>query len=267
MADDNAYHAQQDQLLQDDINAAKVGTIEYQKALDAKKLADLQFFNQHKALEDQMVNQAKADAERIKASWHATIDPMVQTTGTQIKGLIEGTETWGQALANIGEQALSVVINAIEKMVESWIVNMITGQAATQTSALSQVASYAGLAGAGGVASMAAAPFPLDLGAPAFGASMAEAAMAFGSFDKGVNVMPHDAIVQVHRGERIMPDGDNRAIMAAVGARAGGAGGVTNITHAPVFHGVGDDVRGAAQESNRQFTKRVEKMRRRGLIK
>jgi hypothetical protein len=75
---------------------------------------------------------------------------------------------------------------------------------------------------------MAGAPFPLDLAAPEFGASMSSAALAFGSlggFAKGLDVVPDDMIAQIHKGERIMPAADNSQLMAALaGANQSGGG-------------------------------------------
>lgn len=108
--------------------------------------------------------------------------------------------------------------------------------AATRPIVLAQAMSLVGLAGAGGVASMAAAPFPFDLGAPAFGASMAASAAGFAtmaSFDKGVDVLPADMIAQVHAGERIIPAADNKAIMDAVGANGRRSTGEMHLHYAP----------------------------------
>src|SRR5208283_2518742 len=53
-------------------------------------------------------------------------------------------------------------------------------------------------------ASMAAAPFPVDLGAPAFGASMTAAAMALVGFERG-GLVPFTGPALVHRGEMVLP--------------------------------------------------------------
>ena len=87
---------------------------------------------------------------------------------------------------------------------------------------------------------MAAAPFPIDLGAPVFGASMAAAAASFGSmvaFEQGVDVMPTDAIALVHAGERIVTRNDNREIMAAVrnGSGGGAARGDVHLNYSPTL--------------------------------
>ncbi|HEY2178095.1 MAG TPA: hypothetical protein VGH15_05885 [Caulobacteraceae bacterium] len=239
VADLNATYAAENTLREADVaNTARAfgeQSAQYAAAMNAKKAADAAFYNQHAVLENQMVNQEIADQQKIRSAWHSVVDPMVSTTGTQIKGLIEGTETWGQALRNIGEEALNLVIEAIERMIEQWIVNMIVGKAAQSSTAVAQVASYAGVAGAAGVASMAGAPFPLDLGAPAFGASMSAAALGFAglaSLAVGTNVVPTDMLAQIHAGERIIPAADNAALIAAV---AGGAG--ANGVRGGDFHG------------------------------
>lgn len=265
MADANAEHVLADQALQDDINNATKDAAAHTKAVDAKKLADLQFFNQHKVLADQMVNQAMADAEKIKAAWHSQIDPVVSATGTQIKGLIEGTETWGQALAKIGESVLSMVIDQIEKVVEEWLVAKIMGATGTQSGVQAQAA----LAGAAGVASMAAAPFPIDMAAPAFGEAMYAAASSFGvaSAAGGWDRVPHDQLAAIHKDEMVLPSHVADPVRAMAANFQGGAndnrGGVT-INHSPTYHGV--DPETAMQESPRDFTRRVEKMKRRGMI-
>jgi hypothetical protein len=205
----------------------------YAQAVNAKKLADQEWANQKKALLAQSVTQELQAAQRVRQAWHGMIDPMVQTTGNQIKGLIEGTETWGQALRNIGEEALSLVVDAIERMVEEWIVNMVVGKTATTTTALSQVASYSAVAGAAGIASWAAAPWPIDMGAPAFGAAMAADAAAYGamaSLDVGTNYVPSDMVAQIHEGERIMPAADNSRLMSMMA-------GTTNNSRGGDFHG------------------------------
>ncbi len=120
-----------------------------------------------------------------------------------------------------------------------------------------QVVMLAGLAGAGGVASMAAAPFPLDTTAPAFGAQMASAAMSMGSFAQGANILPNDMIAQVHAGERIIPKADNEKLIAMTERGAGVArgqgtkAGDTHIHYAPTVNGqmpFGDQL--AAHEDN-----------------
>jgi len=71
------------------------------------------------------------------------------------------------------------VVQTLADMAAKWMVKQAALLIFGKASALSEIAGDAAKAGAGGVASMAAAPFPLNLGAPEFGAAMAAAALAF----------------------------------------------------------------------------------------
>ena len=275
IADMEQEYVASNKLLEADIANAEKGTEEYARAVAAKSQADVEFTNKHREMMNQMVNQEKADAEKIKQSWHSVIDPMVKVTSDQIKGLIEGTETWGQALRNIGEEALSAVIDAIEKMVEAWIVNLIVGKAVQSQTAVAQVVSYAGVAGAAGVASMAGAPFPIDLTAPAFGAAMSANALAYGSlasFDVGANYVPSDMVAQIHEGERIIPKADNAALMSALTSpdNSSHRGGDFHGNFGVHLHGVGSgDMDGrkvvkALESAQTHFSKLLKGMHRNG---
>ena len=274
LADLDKEKALDDILLQHDIDTAQKGTDAYTKAVKAKEQADLEFANKHRQMMAQMVNQDAASAQAIQQAWHAKIDPMVKFTGDEIKGLIEGTKSWGQVLKDIESQAISMVINAIEKMVEQWIVNLVVAKAAQSTAAESQVISYAGVAGAAGVASMAGAPFPIDLGAPAFGQAMAANALGFAALAgaaTGTNYVPSDMVQQIHEGERIMPKADNTAIMNALtGGNRSSRGGDFHGDFGVHIHGAGGgDMDGrkvvkALEGAQTHFSKLLKGMHRNG---
>lgn len=241
LAEAQAIYAQEDALRQGDIaKALAAGGVEskgYIDAMAAKTKADQDFYNQHRTQEAQMAAAAAADQQKIAAGWHSMIDPLVQSWGSATKGLIKGTETWHQALVQFASGGIDMVVQALEKMAEKYIVSLLMGDAAQKTTSAGQVASYAGVAGAAGVASMAAAPFPMDLDAPAFGAAMSAAALSLGAFDKGMNIVPHDMIAQIHAGERIVPRADNDAMIGAM--KGGGAGQGETHFHAnfnPTIH-------------------------------
>jgi hypothetical protein len=94
-------------------------------------------------------------------------------------------------------------------------------------------ASLAGQAGAAGVASFAAAPWPLDLGAPAFGAAMFSQAQSYAVAEKGFNIPSGiNPMTQLHAREMVLPAtlADTVRNMAA-GGRGEDGGGSSYHTH------------------------------------
>ena len=107
-----------------------------------------------------------------------------------------------------------------------------------------KVEGYVGEAGAAGVASFAAAPWPIDLGAPAFGAEMMASAQSLGSisgFEVGAWKIPEDGITKVHKGEAVLnaTDAENFRNAQSGGNGSGGNRGsnVVNINATPMKGG------------------------------
>lgn len=156
----------------------------------------------------------------------ARVFSQIGTSITSISGLFRGMAT----------AILQTFVQMLAQMAAKWLVNKLLMKAMSKAAALGEIATEAGKAGAGGVASMAAAPFPLNLGAPAFGASMAAAAMAFapmasaaGGFDIPAGTNP---ITQLHAREMVLPAKHADVIrQLADQGGAGGAGGGINVTY------------------------------------
>lgn len=137
------------------------------------------------------------------------------TTGVAARTGAESTGFFAKLLSFLG---ISVGTHtAAEGTKTTATVTGAATRAATEGAAnAALVTSYSGVAGAAGVASWAAAPWPIDAGAPGFGASMAGAAAAFAplaALDQGTNYLPRDQIIQAHEGERVIPKADNRKLM------------------------------------------------------
>jgi hypothetical protein len=131
---------------------------------------------------------------------------------------------------------------------------------ANKIEGLSAIATAVGLAGANGVASWALAPWPIDAGAPAFGAAMAATAAGLGavaSAARGQGRVPFDGqMTELHRDEMVLPSiyanplrdmltarisGGFAAARAAVGGSSSGkqANGDVNLYYQPKHHNMG----------------------------
>lgn len=144
-----------------------------------------------------------------------------ETWGTLFNGILDRTTSFLGALRQLWAGAAQVfMLEMISKPFAAWVANQAhmllvklgfaaEEKAASKLSAISTIMEESGKAGAGGVASMAAAPFPLNLSAPAFGAAMAAAALAYlpaasarGGYDIPAGVNP---LTQLHAREMVLP--------------------------------------------------------------
>ena len=134
-----------------------------------------------------------------------------------LRGVVQGT------FAAVG----NVVTQTLSKMAADWLAVQLANLLIGKTTAVSTIGQKSAEAGAGGVASMAAAPFPLNLGAPAFGAAMSIAAMSFaplasasGGYDIPGTINP---ITQLHAREMVLPAKHADVIRAMADGGGGGA--------------------------------------------
>ena len=268
IADNETLHNAETSSLDTSIAAAvaKYGDdkAQYQHLLDEKAAADQQYAAKKQQLDAQMRMQSIQDIQAMQTAYAGYISGTVNASVTGFSKMIGGQMSWRNMGIGIYQSLVQQVEQQVEKMVTNWIVKHLlmstaqraqlavqqaaqTGAAAASTATTlattkAQVALLAGLAGAGGVASMAAAPWPMDMTAPAFGAQMAATAISMGSFAVGTNVVPNDMVAQIHAGERIIPKADNDRLLSLTerGAGAAGGGGGTNHYHthySPVVNG------------------------------
>jgi hypothetical protein len=180
-----------------------------------------------------------AVAERTKIERQA-ISSVSQNWGQNIGKMLTMQESFSAGVKDMWQGLVSAIGNAIGQIIEQWLEEqlaaLILGKSQTQATNAASVASYAGVAGAAGVASWAGAPWPIDAGAPAFGASMASTALGFmglASFDVGAWDLSRDQMAMVHQGEMIIPAslaGGMRELFKV-------AGNDNNSTKAPAQHG------------------------------
>jgi hypothetical protein len=132
------------------------------------------------------------------------------------KSLVEGK--------SFGKEMTSVARNMSESMIEG----LIKWGAQDLMTKLGMKATAANLAGANATASMAAAPWPVDMGAPAFGASMLGTAMAFekGGIVPGVTL--GDTVpAMLTPGEAVLPKSLTESLTHR--SRSGSMGGEVHL--------------------------------------
>lgn len=148
------------------------------------------------------------------------------STSRTRQGIASVSQSWGAALARLatlqagfGETIKSMwqglvgaVIQAFTDMIAQyiaqWLTSLLIKKVAGKAEAVGEFAKLTAMAGAGGTASMAAAPFPLNLGAPAFGAAMSAATAAYAplaAFETGAWEIPNDGPALIHKGEMVVP--------------------------------------------------------------
>lgn len=184
-------------------------------------VADLQYFTERRLLQAEGITLDEARekggllihllAERQKTAATAS--------GAGERAAVENASFFGQIIAklaallgiHIGHEGAKTAATTIGATARAAAENTAraTTTAAQKIAALAQVMTYSGVAGAAGVASFAGAPWPIDMGAPAFGAAMSAAAKGFGSlasaaggFDIPAGVNP---LTQLHAQEMVLP--------------------------------------------------------------
>lgn len=153
-------------------------------------------------------------------------------TGFQsvLTGFLQGTRTMQSLFKGVFDSILASVASVLAKILEQWIQTHIMTRITARLTALANVNAHAAEAGAAGVASMAGAPWPIDMGAPAFGAAMAASAASFSGvaaaergFDVPAGVTP---LTLLHPREMVLPAG----IADQVRDAAGGGGRAASFT-------------------------------------
>ncbi len=137
--------------------------------------------------------------------------------------LANGTATLTGSIKTLFGALGDSIIGIFAEIGAKWVANQVMMMLFGKTAAQGKIATSSAEAGAAGVASWAGAPWPINMGAPAFGAAMFAAASAFAvpafSFDTGVWQIPTDTMAMVHAGETVLPKNE------AENYRQGAAGG------------------------------------------
>ena len=149
--------------------------------------------------------QRTAQLERDKY-WKQGADLIASSFTHAVASMLNGTRTFTGAVRGLFGELGDGLINIFAKMAEEWIAKEILKLIASKTTGEGIVAQQAGVAGASGTASWAGAPWPIDLGAPGFGAAMAAAAGSFAVAEEGFDIPSGiNPMVQAHAREMVLP--------------------------------------------------------------
>lgn len=213
------------------IEAAKNGQIISQaqaQQLPAIQRIDAQILAEKQKLSNQIALLTTKDTSFFMTAWNTVQSSFQRTTDQMISGWIQGTETIGQAaqkmLGGMLTNLASFVANWLLKKAEMWIADKILSQTARATEGPAQVTSAAAIGTANAIASFALAPWPIDMGAPAFGASIGstiEALAPLAAYETG-GIVPNTGIALVHQGETVIPADMSRMLLSAATQKAGG---------------------------------------------
>jgi hypothetical protein len=159
-----------------------------------------------------------------------------------IMGMINKTQSFAQAMrsmcASILQSVVQMLVQWAAKQAAHYIMDRVMHKAnltakkiAEKTAAASTIATSAAMAGAAGTASFAGAPWPIDMGAPAFGVAMAGASAAFGAglaAEQGFDVpQGMNPVTQLHQKEMVLPAKQADVIRDMADNGAPGSGGDT----------------------------------------
>lgn len=238
---------------------------------NARKLALIQQYEQQGVLTHQnaLALRAAADTEyeqaRIAAQWEiyrnqSTANKLLATSleGLQsgatnaLTGLIDGTQSLQEAMANVGSTIINSVISSLVEMGMQWVKNQVMGQAAAAASLASTMAQATAAASAWAPAAMSASIATYGsaaaVGQSAYAASLlsAKGLAVAGARENGGPVSASSMyrvgeggkpeIFKASNGSQYMIPGDNGRVISNRDMRSGGGGGDVTIHQENHYH-------------------------------
>jgi hypothetical protein len=153
----------------------------------------------------------KAELQRTQLTRQA-INQVASSWGSAVGKMVTLQQGFGATIKNMWQSVQQAIGDAVAKIIENWLAKEITALAVKlgliKTQSANTIAAEAASAGAGGTASMAAAPFPMNLSAIPFGQAMSAAALSYGTMaalNVGAYDLSGDGIAMLHKGETVIP--------------------------------------------------------------
>lgn len=199
---------------------------------------DLKKFKEHelamevtakgRVLETQKAEQATAEASA--GLWGDIASGIGNAFTSALSAMTSAGATFGSVMAGIGQSILSLFISVIGKIVQEWLMGFVATLVGAKTTDALKILSLAGVAAAGGFASvMATVPFPLNVAmAPVVAAAAFSETASFAAAAGGWDV-PADSMALLHKNEMVLP----ASLADNVRNMTGGAGANIKIHFAP----------------------------------
>jgi len=165
-----------------------------------------------KASEDKITElKRKAEVQRTQLTRQA-IGQIASSWGSAIGKMLTLQQGFGATIKSMWQSVQQAIGDAVAKIIENWLSKEMTALAVKlgliKVQQKNTITAEAAAAGAGGTASMAAAPFPMNLSAIPFGQAMSTAALSYGTMaalNVGAYDLSGDGIAMLHKGETVIP--------------------------------------------------------------
>jgi hypothetical protein len=273
IAEQQAYISKMNDLAASSTGAAQVNATNEATAAQTKLTAATRQFNEEMARNKAAIQASELETAKLNNSWavffaqanHETMSLAATIRGELQSSMQQATDTFAKGIAkslvegkSFGKEMMSVA----RQMSESMIEGLIRWGMQDLITKMGMKATAATLAGANATASMAAAPWPVDMGAPAFGASMLGAAMAFETGGIVPGVGNKDTVpAMLTPGEAVLPKNLTDNLRSASRSGSSGNGPEVHIHHSPTYHVQtidGDGIKQVLTEHAEQFHQHVE---------
>ena len=202
-------------------------------------------------------DKGKLDLQAVQASqrtWQSLMQPIQRAFDTSITGMILGTTTLQEAVANIAQSILAEFVNLGVKMVTNWIASelamttateagaaartaadgegMAAGLAIKAANALKSIATDSAQAFSGIFAFLAPIMGPAAAGPAAAGEATVMAAAGGIASAAGGWMVPSDQLAMVHQNEMILPANISQGLQNMISANGGAGSGsvVVNVS-------------------------------------
>jgi hypothetical protein len=167
----------------------------------------------------------------IRENIQANMDKAFAAIGAGFAKMVVEGKNFGAAMKAVGKQIAESFISMIVDMALKWVTAHILMTEINKLFHIHDVVGASAAAGAGGTASMAAAPFPLNMSAPAFGIAMAADSLSYmggASAAQGALIDAPAGVgvpITAHGKELILPSHISQGLQSMIANSRGGKGG------------------------------------------